>query len=94
MFGSRELRVRLRDDGRGLEPDVMKAGGRALHWGLPGMRERAARVGAQLDLRSSPETGTEIELRVAAEIAYAKAVPAGRPKSWSRTADRLLDHHG
>ena len=34
------------------------------------------------------------ELRVAAEIAYAKAVPAGRPKSWSRTADRLLDHHG
>ena len=67
MFGSRELRVRLRDDGRGLEPDVMKAGGRALHWGLPGMRERAARVGAQLDLRSSPETGTEIELRVGAE---------------------------
>jgi signal transduction histidine kinase len=34
------------------------------------MRERAAKIGARLDIWSRPGAGTEIELRLAADVAY------------------------
>ena len=40
-YESRHLRVHVRDDGKGIDSEVLKAGGRAGHFGLPGMRERA-----------------------------------------------------
>ena len=39
-YGARELRVRIRDDGKGIDPQHVSEG-RARHWGLAGMRERA-----------------------------------------------------
>ena len=54
------LRVLVSDDGRGIEPDVLRAG-RAGHWGLSGMRERAERVGGQLRVWSRPGAGTEVD---------------------------------
>jgi two-component sensor histidine kinase len=68
-----ELRLSLRDDGLGIEPSVLSSGARSGHWGLIGMRERAARLGAHLDFWSKPGAGTEIELTLAGETAYASS---------------------
>src|SRR5262249_20748942 len=43
------FRLRLRDDGKGIDPKVLEENRRPGHWGLPGVRERAERIGAQLD---------------------------------------------
>jgi signal transduction histidine kinase/ligand-binding sensor domain-containing protein len=64
------LSVRVRDDGQGISPSVMAAGGRPGHFGLAGMRERAAKLGAHLEVWSKPGAGTEWELRVPAKVAY------------------------
>jgi ligand-binding sensor domain-containing protein/signal transduction histidine kinase len=69
-YDRREFRVRIRDDGRGIDSQVLKQGGRTDHFGLQGMRERASRVGAQLNLWSGSEKGTEVELLVPAKTAY------------------------
>jgi signal transduction histidine kinase len=67
------LHVRIRDDGEGIGGAVLDAGGRPGHFGLIGMRERAKKLGAQLDIWSRPGAGTEIDLRVPARVAYARA---------------------
>jgi len=65
-----ELRIRIRDDGKGIDSTILRQGHRDGHFGLPGMRERAKKVGAHLDVWSRPGAGTEIELRIAGSIAY------------------------
>src|SRR4029077_16363392 len=40
-YDVRQLRLRVRDDGCGIAPEVLSAGGREGHFGLHGMRERA-----------------------------------------------------
>jgi signal transduction histidine kinase len=69
-YDDRELRVRIRDDGKGMDPQVLKTGGSAGHWGLRGVRERAQQIGARLDFWSEAGAGTEVELTVPAVIAY------------------------
>src|SRR3712207_4350053 len=81
-YDPRQFRLRVRDDGRGIDPAIIEEG-RPDHWGLRGMRERAQRIGAQLNLWSRAETGTEVELTVPGATAY--QVPGARPKRfWSR----------
>jgi hypothetical protein len=53
------------------------------------MRERSANIGGRLDVRSETNVGTEIELRIAAAMAYAKFPMM--PRSWIR---RLFAHSG
>ena len=65
------FRLRIRDDGKGIDPKVLQEGARAGHWGLPGIRERAKRIGARLTLWSESGAGTEVELTVPASVAYA-----------------------
>src|SRR4030095_11744061 len=69
-YDRQQFRLRIRDDGRGIEPEILEAGGRPGHFGLQGMRERADRIDAQLRLWSRAETGTEVELLVPATTAY------------------------
>ena len=69
-YDSRQFRLRIRDDGRGIESEILDAGGRSGHWGLQGMHERAQKIGGQLRFWSRPETGTEIELTVPGTTAY------------------------
>ena len=57
------LTMRIRDDGCGMDPQVLDTG-RKGHWGLTGMRERAARIGGLLKISSSSSAGTEIQLAV------------------------------
>jgi signal transduction histidine kinase/streptogramin lyase len=68
-YGERYLRILVRDDGCGIDPQVLQAG-RGGHWGLPGMRERSEGIGASLKLRSRVGAGTEIELIVPSGIAF------------------------
>lgn len=69
-YDSRQFRLRVRDDGRGIENKILEAGGRPGHWGLQGMHERAQKIGGQLRFWSRPETGTEVELTVPGATAY------------------------
>jgi signal transduction histidine kinase/ligand-binding sensor domain-containing protein len=71
-YDDRKLRLRIRDDGKGIDRDTMTEGARAGHWGLPGARERATRIGARLDFWSEAGAGTEVQLTVPASRAYAK----------------------
>jgi signal transduction histidine kinase/ligand-binding sensor domain-containing protein len=64
------LRLRIRDDGRGVDPTILATGGRPGHWGIPGMLERAKRIGAQLKFWTEEGAGTEVELVLPAAIAY------------------------
>ena len=65
-----KLRLRVRDDGKGIDPKVLHAGGQPGHFGIPGMRERAQRIGAHLDFWSESGAGAEVELTVPASLAY------------------------
>jgi signal transduction histidine kinase len=53
------LRLRVVDDGTGFDPAVNPPG-----FGLGGMRERAALVGADLSVRSGPGAGTEVAVEL------------------------------
>jgi signal transduction histidine kinase len=63
------FQLRIRDDGKGIDPGVA-AEGRAGHYGVPGMRERARRIGGRLDVWTEVGAGTEIELSIPGSIAY------------------------
>jgi signal transduction histidine kinase len=76
-YEARLLRLRVRDDGKGIDRQVLGAGGRGGHHGLPGMRERAELVGGKLAVWSELHSGTEIDLVIPAAIAYAKTQTAG-----------------
>jgi signal transduction histidine kinase len=65
------FRLRVRDDGMGIDPAIA-AEGRTGHYGVPGMRERAKRIGGKLDVWTKPGAGTEVELSISGSIAYLK----------------------
>ena len=68
-YGDDTLRLRIRDDGKGMDLKVLQGDSRG-HWGLRGVRERAERIGAKLDVWSEAGAGTEYQLTVPARIAY------------------------
>jgi len=78
-YGPQVLRLRIRDDGEGIPAEVLEQG-RPGHFGLPGMRERARQIGAELTIWSRASTGTEIELSLAGSIAYGTSPQ--RPRLW------------
>jgi signal transduction histidine kinase len=71
-YGEDRLRLRIRDNGNGMDPLVLKREHSPGHWGLRGMRERARLVGGTFEVWSQREIGTEIELNIPAAIAYTK----------------------
>jgi signal transduction histidine kinase len=78
-----QLRLRVRDDGKGIDPKVL-AEGQSGHFGIPGMRERALRIGARLDFWSEMGAGTEVELTVPASMAYEKQRDGRRFRLFNR----------
>jgi len=69
---AQDLAVRVNDNGIGIEPAVSDKG-KDGHFGLQGMRERAARIGGKLTLVSSASSGTEITVVVPGSIVFRKA---------------------
>ena len=81
IYAERLFQLRIRDDGAGIAPAILKEG-RPGHYGLPGMRERARQIGANLTIWSGAGNGTEIEVSIPGSIAY-RGLP--RPAfRWSR----------
>ena len=79
-YDDRQLRVRVRDDGKGIDPDVLRGAGPERHFGLRGMRERAKLAGGNLTVWSAADAGTEVELTVPGARAYGGGSSAVR--SW------------
>ncbi|MDE1146469.1 MAG: two-component regulator propeller domain-containing protein [Azospirillaceae bacterium] len=92
-YGARRLELVFRDDGRGIDAGLL-AHGRDGHFGLAGMRERAARIGGRLDISSAPASGpgpgsaagTIVRIGVPASLAYA----GPRRPAWLRGLSRLF----
>ena len=68
-YNGSSFQLRVRDDGKGIDPAIAAAG-RAGHYGVPGMRERAKRIGGKLDVWTGTGAGTEVELSIPGSIAY------------------------
>jgi signal transduction histidine kinase/ligand-binding sensor domain-containing protein len=66
-----QFRLRVRDDGKGMDEAVLSSHGLEGHYGLLGMRERATLIKGKLAVWSEVDEGTEVELRVPASVAYA-----------------------
>jgi signal transduction histidine kinase len=71
-YEANSFRLRVRDDGKGIDSNLLRGDGRQGHYGLPGMRERAKVVGGKLAIWSEINSGTEIELVLPASRAYAQ----------------------
>ena len=72
-YDNEQFRLRVRDDGKGVDPAILSSQGSKGHFGLPGMRERASLIGGKLVVWSEVDGGTEVELCVPASAAYATA---------------------
>jgi ligand-binding sensor domain-containing protein/signal transduction histidine kinase len=79
-FSVHQLKVLVRDDGCGIDPQVLRSG-REGHWGLSGMRERAGRIGAKIKVWSRDAGGTEVELIVPSSVAF-RLQSSGRVLQW------------
>lgn len=66
-FDAREVRLRVRDDGRGFDPQANGAGDNGGHFGIVGMRERAQEMGGTLAVNSRAGEGTEVLVGVPIE---------------------------
>src|SRR6266404_3513117 len=73
----RDLTLRVDDNGTGIDPAIADRG-KDRHFGLQGMRERAARIGGKLTLGSSSNSGTEVRLTVPGGIIFRKTIAARR----------------
>jgi len=70
VYQDDSLNLRIRDNGIGIDEQVLHDGGRAGHRGMVGIKERSNKLGAKLSIWSQRGTGTEIEVSVAASVAY------------------------
>ena len=66
---STDLLLSVSDNGAGVPANVLNEG-KAGHFGLQGMRERALRIGSQLNISSSESSGTRIDLRVPGHVVF------------------------
>jgi signal transduction histidine kinase len=69
-YEEEQFRLRVRDDGKGIDEQVLSAGGREGHFGLHSMKERAEIAGGKLEVWSRHGAGTEIELTIPAAYVY------------------------
>ncbi len=72
-YSPRKLRVTVRDNGIGIEPQLLHSGRKA-HWGLTVMRERAAHIGAHLRIRTRPNAGTQLDLSLPLDTARSSSL--------------------
>jgi signal transduction histidine kinase len=74
-----DLMLRVADDGIGADAPAL-SDGKEGHYGLKGMRERASRIGARLNIVSDATRGTEVCLVVPGKIAFHNGKT---PRSWT-----------
>ncbi len=77
-YDDEQFRLRVRDDGKGIDPVLLSGRSNEGHYGLHGMRERATLIGGKLTVWSEVGAGTELELCIPAKKAYS----TGGTDSW------------
>ncbi|UCJ18596.1 histidine kinase [Pseudomonas sp. MM211] len=70
VYGARCFQLHIDDDGQGIPASYAAAQGRPGRWGIRGMHERASGIGARLEVRPLPATGTRVQLELSARLAY------------------------
>jgi signal transduction histidine kinase len=78
-YRENELRASVRDNGSGFD---LESAGRSMSLGLLSMRERAAAIGADLDIVSRPGAGTIVVLRRPWENDLVRQTPEAEPDEW------------
>jgi signal transduction histidine kinase len=76
-YEEKQLQLRVRDDGSGIEPKSLE-NRKPGHFGLPGMRERAELIGGRLEVWSQTGVGTEVDMKLPSYAAYSS--PGGRSR--------------
>ena len=90
-YEARQFGLTVVDDGKGIDEATLQGQQPASHYGLPGMRERAAIIGGELEVRSTLGQSTEVELRVPGQHAYAGDAPAAPRRWWQALRRRPAD---
>ena len=79
--------VSVSDNGRGFERERQSPAQHG-HWGIPGMRERAASMGGQLRILPHTPRGTVVELSLLGAVAYVQSRREPRIPAWRRCLRR------
>jgi ligand-binding sensor domain-containing protein/signal transduction histidine kinase len=72
-YDNEQFRLRVRDDGKGIDAARLSGDAGQGHYGLRGMRERATLIGGKLAIWSEGNVGTEVEVCLPGNLAYATA---------------------
>jgi signal transduction histidine kinase/ligand-binding sensor domain-containing protein len=83
LYDDATFTLRVRDDGKGFDEEVLRKSSRPGHFGLLGLQERSDRIGAELEIWSREGAGTEVSCRLDAKLAYRHAKVSGL-KRWIR----------
>ncbi len=78
-YRTTSLKLHIRDNGVGIDPQALSSADHGSHFGITGMRERAKKVGGVLSVASQLAAGTEITLSITGATAYARAF---QPRRW------------
>ena len=78
VFEETRFYVRISDDGKGITTELLNDRRGTDHWGIAGMYERSASLGAELKICRVQTGGTEVRLSVPAANAYAKKIKPSR----------------
>ena len=84
-YDDQQFRMRVRDDGKGIDSTILSGPVPEGHFGLNGMRERAKLAGGSLTVWSEVDAGTEVELRIPSSTAY---TTSRKGSWWSRIFTR------
>jgi PAS domain S-box-containing protein len=90
-YDDEQVRLRVRDDGKGIDPEVLSRKASEGHYGIAGMRERATILGGKLGLWSELGAGTEIELCVPASKDLRDSLKELSPQGASSQTDEDPD---
>jgi signal transduction histidine kinase len=79
-YGERLLRLKIADDGLGINPESCNGPNLLGHFGLLGMRERALQLNARLSIEANGQTGTKVSVAVPARLAFVDNMPTVRAR--------------
>lgn len=89
IYSSAAVELSVRDEGGGIT-DAALQDGMPGHYGLAGMRERAARMSATFSVRGTPGQGTTVFVSVPAKCAYQEGPGSDAGNSRSRFLRRIF----
>jgi signal transduction histidine kinase len=92
-YATHELRVLVRDDGCGIDAQVLRSG-RDGHFGLSGMRERAEKIGAKLKVLSRPGSGTEVDFFISGNVAFRTPTSSEKRRWFTSLYPRRVETDG